>query len=203
MCYACPKFGNFCLNALYPRYPLLKSLSILYIVVTRGWPRLVALTLNVRRLLGAHSFFFFLSLKNCARPSAVEKRPQQLRFLIQSQEKKRTRSGRSAASSGRTAEVLRPVEEGGLDSNSLGGEQRQRPTTGSAVAVMMSSPARGRKHRRRSASWRLAAAQGACGSHGEKRPGSHCWYGLDLCSWKEVPEGAHCRPIPISCTRAP
>ena len=36
-----------------------------------------------------------------------------------------------------------------------------------------------------------------------ERRGDHCWYGLDLCSWEEVPEDAHCRPIPISCIRAP
>ena len=43
----------------------------------------------------------------------MEKRPWQFPFLIQSPERNRTRSGRSAASPWRTAEVLRPIKEGG------------------------------------------------------------------------------------------
>ena len=56
--------------------------------------------------------FFFIAEELC-KMSAVEKHVQHSPFMIQSPERKRTRSGRSAASSGRTAEVLRPVEEGG------------------------------------------------------------------------------------------
>ena len=45
-----------------------------------------------------------------------------------------------------------------------------------------------RKYRRWAASWQLAAvaARGACRSHGEKRPGVHVWYGLDI--WEKFLE---------------
>ena len=80
----------------------------------------------------------------------MEKLAQHFRFMTQSPERRRTRSGRSAASSGRKAEVLRPVEEGGSLVNSATvwvktEEECQCPTTGSAFALMMSSPARSSK----------------------------------------------------------
>ena len=92
---------------------------------------------------------FFLSItEELRKTSAVEKGAQHFRFMTQSLERRRTRSGRSAASSGSTAEVLRPVEEGGSLLNSATvwaktGEQCQCPTTGSTFTVMMSLPARG------------------------------------------------------------
>ena len=58
------------------------------------------------------SFFFSIAEELC-KTSAAERRAQHSRFLIQSPERKRTRSGRSVASSGRTTEVLRLVKEGG------------------------------------------------------------------------------------------
>ena len=96
-------------------------------------------------------FFFFLSIaEELHKTSAVEKRAQHFRFMTQSPERRRTRSGRSAASSGRTAEVLRPVEERGSLLNGATvrvktGEYCKCPTTGSGFAVIMSSPAKGLK----------------------------------------------------------
>ena len=129
---------------------------------------------------------------------------------IQSPERKRTRSGRSAASSETTA--ARCYGRGG----SLSAQQRtswgvlsktdekpQRATTGRAFAGMMSSPARGGKRRKLTSTVSFVAT-GGCSTRlwisWKKRAGVYWWYGLDL--WEAVPEGAHCHPIPISRTRA-
>ena len=80
----------------------------------------------------------------------MDKRVQHFRVMIQSPVRKRTKSGRPAASSGRIAEVLRPVEEGGslLNREAVwangrpGNNASVRPTAWSTFAVKLFSPAR-------------------------------------------------------------
>ena len=166
---------------------------------------------------------FSQSLKSCVRRQLRRSALHNfvLRFL-ESLERKRTRlSGRSAASWERTEEELLSRWAAVLTAQQFGrfvtlelktGEHRQRPTAGSAFAVLMSSPARGGfsvgppkkganiADGQLRGDWRLFNALVDV-METEERPGVHSWHGPDL--WEEVPGGAHCCAVPFSCSRAP
>ena len=73
---------------------------------------------------------------------------KQFRFAIQSPERKKTRSGRSAASSETTAARVLRSRRVSLSLWSTAHQLGRFVTTGSAFAGMMSSPARGGKRRK-------------------------------------------------------